>query len=150
MRQQRFKNYAKNREKTSTIDESCCYATSSIVVALLFQTLHWLWIKTLLLLAALHSRTTVGELAARAKTSSPKEQLRKPLQNFKFQISPFVASGSLFGGLILLEIGDSEHSPLGFYHCRPPNLYNDHPLQPIQHFETHPGRCHLARAWRST
>jgi hypothetical protein len=62
-------------------------------------------VKTLLLLAPVHSSTTVGELAARAKTNSPKEQLRKPLQNFKFQISSFVAPGSLFGGLILLEIG---------------------------------------------
>jgi hypothetical protein len=77
--------------------------------------------KTLLLLPA-HSSTTVGELAARAKTNSPKEQLQKPSQNFKFQIFLFVAPGSLFGGLILLESGDSDHSPLGFYHCRPPNL----------------------------
>jgi hypothetical protein len=59
---------------------------------------------------------------SKSQTNSPKEQLRKPSQNFKFQIFLFVAPGSLFGGLILLEIGDSEHSPLGFYHCRPPNL----------------------------
>jgi hypothetical protein len=48
--------------------------------------------KTLLLLAV-HSRTTVGELAARAKTNSLKEQLQKPLQNFKIQIS---SAGKLF------------------------------------------------------
>jgi hypothetical protein len=79
------------------------------------------WIKTLPLLAV-HWSTTVGKLAARAKTNSPKEQLQKPLQNLKFPIPLFMAPGSLFGGLILLEIGDSEHSPLGFYYCRPPNL----------------------------
>jgi hypothetical protein len=41
------------------------------------------WIKSLLLLAV-DSSTSVGELAARAKTNSPKEQLQKPLQSFDF------------------------------------------------------------------
>jgi hypothetical protein len=33
---------------------------------------------------AVHSSTSVGEWAAKAKTNSLKEQLQKPLQNFKF------------------------------------------------------------------
>jgi hypothetical protein len=65
------------------IDGSCCYTTSSIVVTLLFPNFALaVWIRTLLVLLAVHSRTTVGELAARAKTNSLKEQLQKPLKKF--------------------------------------------------------------------
>jgi hypothetical protein len=74
--------------------EICCDRTTlQIYIAPFFKTL--LDQETVLLLAV-HSSTTVGELTARAKTNSPKEQLRKPLQNFKFQISLFLAHQEVY------------------------------------------------------
>jgi hypothetical protein len=45
----------------------------------------------------------LGSWQKEPKTNSTKEQLRKPSQNFKIQISPFVAE-RLFGDFICLKL----------------------------------------------
>jgi hypothetical protein len=85
-------------------------------------------------LLAVHSSTSVGELAARAKTNSLKEQLRKPSQNSKFQA---LSSHLYFGDSIWLDLVDPN---ILLWH---PLHYNDYPHRTIQHTQTHPGKCIL-------
>jgi hypothetical protein len=109
--------------------ENCCQRDDTAIiddVAPFFKILLLTVNKTL----AVHSSTTVGELAARSKTNSPKEQLWKPLQNFKFQVSLFAVRGTqkIIWWLDLLEIviqsillWDSNKA------APPPPLHNDYP-----------------------
>jgi hypothetical protein len=137
MRQQYFKNYAQKLQGKRHIflkgaaTERRDQSTPSFLLD------HLLAQDTALL--AVHSSTSVGELAARAKTNSPKEQLRKPSQILNF---PVLSSHYYFGDSIWLDLVDPN---IILWH---PLHYNDYPHRTIQHSQTHPGKCQLARAWR--